>query len=331
MSILWNELITNRPEWPMAPDALERAWQWMEAQGFGRQSPSGYVLTPGPDEGEGFCGPVFSPNLRLDGWCTPENPAHARLLPIAEVAGDGSVAALWRDDQDHIRVVTLESEGGGYLIADSEAQFCALVAMGYGELTELGIDGPPESPEAVAGFRAWVEHELQLQPPEQWPAVGDDAFSAWLDAQLGTTPPGPPVPTGPGITITGAASALLGVIGTADGPEAAAKVGQITGTTLGTSLRASTAALHAVGLEVEVDRTGVSTIWITLERYPHPDDVIVGIEPGASCDSVRARLGDPEAESNDPPWLRYICQGRYLHLDFAGGGLGMVTVMRTAP
>lgn len=158
----------------------------MEDRGFGQDAPAGYVLTP--YAGNRVRGAVFSPSLTLEGWFEEGTHGYERLLPIAEAAGDGSIAALWLDDEGRTRVVVLSSDGDGYVVAESALDFLILLAIGYSELLSFLIDGPPEeeeSVEAVAGFRAWVEEAFDVEVPNEWPPVGEDEFSVWLDAQLG--------------------------------------------------------------------------------------------------------------------------------------------------
>ncbi|WP_140400733.1 hypothetical protein [Gulosibacter sp. 10] len=167
------------------PEALERAWRWMEAQGFGSDAASGYVLAP--YEGDEQLGPVFAPNLTLEGWFAADAPAARRLLPIAEIAGDGSQAALWVDEEGATRVVALDSDGEGYVLADSAEDFLVLLAIGYEEMKEFDFGEPPEDPDAVDAveeFREWVGETLDVEVPEEWPEVGEDEFGDWLREQL---------------------------------------------------------------------------------------------------------------------------------------------------
>lgn len=79
------------PDAIIIPDELDRAWQWMEDQGWGVQNANGYFLTP--YAGDSQLGIVFSDTATLEGWFEPDSEAAAQLLPFAEIAGDGSVGA----------------------------------------------------------------------------------------------------------------------------------------------------------------------------------------------------------------------------------------------
>lgn len=179
------ELTAHRPDWTSLPDELERAWQWMEVQGQGREAPAGYVLSPYADAPGSA--PVFVAGMTLEGWFEEGSDAHARLLPIAEAAGDGSMIAAWRDDDDEVRFVLLGSIGGGAVVAEDARGLLNLLAVGYEELMSFNLGEPPRESlpdEALAPLRAWLESEFGLTAAHEWPAVGDDEFTAWVDRQL---------------------------------------------------------------------------------------------------------------------------------------------------
>jgi len=333
------QIAHHRPDWPAVPDELERAWTWMEEQGHGFTAPAGYVLSPYPDHAGSS--PAFLAGLSLEGWFDEGSVGHAQLLPIAEAAGDGSQIALWRDDDGQVRVVVLDSEGTGYLIADDARSLVTLLAVGYDEISEMNLGDAPADPiadEALAPLRSWLASEFAIEAPDEWPAAGDDEFSSWLDRQLGRDQPATATAEDRGTTVTGEVLRLLEMLGEPDGPETAARVQELTGATVKDRLRSSTAALKRVGLEISSDRHGIATIWIrTTDRafgpivtvaapaYPRPAALIDGLDDNSTLEEALALLGEPERRN--PTALRYVVAGRYLHLSFDDGVFSRITLM----
>lgn len=61
------------------------------------------------------------------------------------------------------------------------------MAVGYDELNTYTLGEPPEEPESIEGhaaFRAWVEATFHVTVPDEWPEVGDDDFTAWVDERV---------------------------------------------------------------------------------------------------------------------------------------------------
>jgi len=168
------------------PDVLERAWQWMEAQGWGLSNAHGYFLAPYP--GESRLGVVFTDSASLDGWFGRGAEVSTDLLPMAHIGADGSIGALWADSSGAVRVVGLGSEGSSYVLADSALDFLRLIAIGYRELTEHTLGREPDWPPAVAavaGFRQWLQDSYGATVPGHWPAVDASAeFSDWVAARV---------------------------------------------------------------------------------------------------------------------------------------------------
>ncbi|MBR8744977.1 hypothetical protein [Nocardiopsis sp. MG754419] len=180
MSRLRTLLTPALPPGMSIPEPLERAWTWMEDQGFVVAHGSGHFVTP--YAGTRQLGIVFSPGQHLGGWCEPGEPGHDHLLPIAEIAGDGSQCVLW-NDAGTVRFAVLGSDGETFLLADSAVDFLRFVAIGYDEVPYAEyLAGPPEEEEAVeahAAFRRWVESEFDVEVPAHWRVAEQDAFHAW--------------------------------------------------------------------------------------------------------------------------------------------------------
>ncbi|WP_134765526.1 hypothetical protein [Nocardioides sp. 1609] len=317
------------PPHPVAvPDELEAAWTWMEARGHGGGPDERPHLTAYP--GTRVLGPVFTPGT-LEGWFTPDSAAARRLRPIADAAGDGSLLALWEDDGGHTRAVVLGSEGAAHQVADSARDLLALLAVGYDEVTEYSLGLPPDDEdavEAVGAFRAWVRDTFDLEVPEEWPGVEDDAFSAWVRRELGEPEPEPtPVPSSD-TEIGGDIEVVLAALGTPDGsPEVRALAALLDVALVDDGLRRAGRSLRGRGVEVRFERGVLTTVF--LDETPL-DRLVAGLPAPARADDVLALLGEPERRSEG--WLRFVVRERFLHLSTDGDGeIGRVTVMLDAP
>lgn len=100
--------------------------------------------------------------------------AAARLWPFVQTGGEGSMAALWLDDDGRTRIVHLGSGSGSVLtcvLADNALDFLRLLAIGYVEI-------------------CW--HEEFAAPPEPWDDDGDTVnapYRDWLQSTFGVTIP----------------------------------------------------------------------------------------------------------------------------------------------
>lgn len=311
-SRLSRELLADQPHWKGVPEKLDRAWAWLESH------PVAWAFE-------------LTASLSVSEWFDGEAPED--VLPFAVVSGDGSLAALWLDGE-RMRVVLLGSEGDGYVLADDAEQFVQLLAIGYGELTRDELGRPPANVDAVAAageFRTWVRGELGLEVPPEWPAVGDDEFTMWLDARFGKEPTIGPAPAGEAAQteIGGDVDTLISMLGRPDGAAVTEDLGALLGRPLKATLRASSRGLRRAGMEVESDRYGIQTVWIALADYPHPDRLVAGLGSESTKADVLALLGVPEREGET--WVRYIVRGRYMHLEMENGTLARVTLMTGAP
>ncbi|WP_134322588.1 hypothetical protein [Cumulibacter soli] len=185
MSRFAEELTPTLPAGLSIPEPLERAFTWMEDQGWGLQNEHGYYMTP--YAGEAQLGVVFTPSASLMGWFEPDEAGYDRLAPFVELDGSGGLGVLWLDDAGDIRIGALGSDGAVSLLADNAVDFLRLVAIGYDEVGEF-IEGEPfeeESVEAHAEFRAWVEAEFGVEIPEHWSFPEPDPFNAWVNQVKG--------------------------------------------------------------------------------------------------------------------------------------------------
>lgn len=181
MSRLTDLLTPRLPAGFSIPAPLDRAWSWMEEQGWVVDGPNGYFVTP--YSGTRQLGVVFSGQESLAGWFEPDDPGFDQLVPIAQVSGDGSTGAVWIDG-DRARFVVLGSDGETFLLADSAVDFLRLVAIGHRELTSWELEEEPEDDEAVeahAAFRTWVETELDVEVPSVWAVTDPGRFEEWAE------------------------------------------------------------------------------------------------------------------------------------------------------
>lgn len=176
------------PELPAGitiPEALDRAWTWMEEQGWGAEKNGSYFLTP--YAGRSQLGIVFSTGMSLQGWFRdPDDPALSRLMPLGETDTAGSMATLWLDASDTLRSALLGQDVGRLLLADDAVDFLRLVAIGYLELSSYDLVEEPyveddmDSVAALADFRAWVAAEFGVDVPAHWSVRSPDPFEAWV-------------------------------------------------------------------------------------------------------------------------------------------------------
>lgn len=185
MSRMAEMLSPKLPAGFVIPEPLERAWSWMERQGWGLSNANGYFLTP--YAGERQLGVVFSPGETLTGWFEPGEPGYDRLVPLAEISGDGGIGAAWLGD-DEVWFAALGSDGDTFLLAESAVDFLRLIAIGHHDLNPWDLELEPQEPESVeahAPFRAWVESEFGVEVPDVWGKAEPDPFEAWVERVKG--------------------------------------------------------------------------------------------------------------------------------------------------
>jgi hypothetical protein len=313
-SRLARSILARHPAWAEVPGELDRTWGWLQEQDV---------------DGE-LGGAVFADDVALDPWFAP-SPAPDALLPIGWAAPDGSILALWRDDAGRVRAVVLGSEGDGYGIADDARELLALLALGLDELTSFGLVSEPdgEPSELLVAYRDWAARELGVQVPEVAPLVGDDAFSAWLDAVLGREAPPSAAADGASGAFAGDVLEVVGLIDEPDAPETTARVAALSGVALTGALRSAGRRLESVGVELQLDRRGIQTIWITVEPGSLGARLVTGLDADSTLDDALALLGEPERRGD--AFARYVVRGRFVHLEFAPDRLSRITVMRDAP
>jgi hypothetical protein len=104
-----------------------------------------------------------------------EDPA-ARLWPFIQTGADGSMGALWLDDDQQTRIVHLGSGSGSLLtcaLADDALDFLRLLAIGYQEIcwnAEFAAPPQPWYEDSTSDpFCRWVNHLQDVRWPPRWP------------------------------------------------------------------------------------------------------------------------------------------------------------------
>lgn len=330
MSRLADLITQNRPDWPMLPAELERAWVWLEQNGYGSDAPDGFDLGISHDEDSLFS---FTSRGSLAGWLEADDSGHTAVLPIAEDEGSGATIALWRHEGE-VLAVLLGSGGERGVLAGDVRELLTLLAIGYEEISGFTLGAEPEETVDVSAYRAWIEGTLGVDVPAAWSALSDgpgDAFGEWLAEQRGegiaeVEAPRPALSPGP--QVDGDLAIFLGLLGAADDQAASTLVSELLDAPLRETLRSSSRALGSRGVEVDSTRSGIRVFWIRVRKYPRAGQLMTGIDATSTREDVLALLGEPERAG--AKHLRYVVGGRYLHFEFEDT-LALVTMMIDAP
>ena len=184
------------------PDALSKLYQWIEINGFVQTNPNGGhigLLAPMTllntlepvfkeeneqvaDERGGGSSTLFASDLNeeLHYWfgLDEESPVLQRVCVFANTGGDGSMAALWLDDDGVQHIVHMGSGSGSVLtcvLASDPVDFLRLNAIGYDEICwDDQYDAPPNSDwknqgifvEPYLPFQNWVVSEFGVTIPK---------------------------------------------------------------------------------------------------------------------------------------------------------------------
>ena len=106
---------------------------------------------------------------------------------------DGSLYALWRQDDGRLPVVHMGSEGqNNFVLAPDMREFLRLLAIGYDEIGFDDLDAPPPDRKGVnAAFRKWVEQTFGVRVPATGSEITTPAqashedFQAWIERVVG--------------------------------------------------------------------------------------------------------------------------------------------------
>ncbi|WP_404336651.1 hypothetical protein AB2M62_19890 [Sphingomonas sp. MMS12-HWE2-04] len=191
------------------PAALDRFFDWQQAAGLARSFRSGgdYAGIDTASELGCMYSQCVDPGY-AEAWL-PDAPQEVRdrLAPFFRTGGDGSTAALWRDDDGAQHIVHLGSGSGSTMLgvlASDPVDFLRLLAIGYEELCwPENFDRAPAQIDAeneyldqpvwdrAAALRDWVQTsfgvavpavaaEISPAPADMGDRPGADPFLLWV-------------------------------------------------------------------------------------------------------------------------------------------------------
>lgn len=190
MALFLDTLLASFPASNRPPETLVRFFEWIGQQGLHRGFDTGghryALIDPDADRSSVTIEPVDLAASRS--WTRSDDPAvYERLALFCRTGGDGSYAALWRDDDGAQHIVHLGSGSGSVLLGvmvDSPLDFVRALAIGYEELcwSEIHALTPQE---AFLEENPDAEDEPEAFDPPRPPL----ALRAWLSQTFGVTAP----------------------------------------------------------------------------------------------------------------------------------------------
>ena len=101
---------------------------------------------------------------------------------------DGSLYAIWKDDNGTQRVVFLGSEGEPlWILSDNFVDFLRLLAIGYDEIGFSDLTKPPKENCADEDFKNWVQATFKVDIPQTGDSIvntRDSNFETWVNKKL---------------------------------------------------------------------------------------------------------------------------------------------------
>lgn len=192
-----DKMIASFPPGMTIPDELVLWFRWLDDQGLYRGFDGGgfphALIDPADRRALMYVTPADTELSRL--WTeTSDNPDdHRRLAPFFRLGGDGTYAALWRDNDGTTQIVGLGSGSGSPLagiLSDNPVDFLRLVAIGYEELSfpELYDRTPREIyQEQFDDIADAYDDEEALQELGEF--VLPERLRAWVTTTFGVTIP----------------------------------------------------------------------------------------------------------------------------------------------
>ena len=180
----WEVMIESFPRGLPPPEPLVLYFRWLESVGADRVQRDTRFALIDPDQSDfsmfvETVDPAFT-----SAWIGEEDPLlRERLAAFVRTGGDGSYAAMWRDDAGEIKFVHLGSGSGSTLLCtltDDPVDFLRLLAIGYDEL--CWPESFQKTPEEV--------HASHVTDDGQCPTYASrHRMRAWVEATFGVTVP----------------------------------------------------------------------------------------------------------------------------------------------
>ena len=159
------------------PDALVQLCAWHETHGY----PDGYPIS-------GDFELYADVHNSIEMWFG--SPAVVDRFGVFGAGPDGSLYAIWRQDDGRQPIVHLGSEGeNNWVLATDFVEFLRLLAIGYDEIGFADLEQPPESPPNQP-FARWVSQRFAVSIPATGAEitasaqVTHDDFQSWIEGQI---------------------------------------------------------------------------------------------------------------------------------------------------
>lgn len=207
-------MLASFPSSNPPPEPLVRFFQWIEQQGLHRLDVNGEPFALVDPDAESSSVTIELVDLAASrDWTHSDDPAvYERLALFCRTGGDGSFAALWRDDNGQQHIVHLGSGSGSVLLGvmvDSPVDFLRALAIGYDELCwdeihaltplEAFLEENPDAedepdsfdlPKPPMALRDWLSRTFGVSIPERasevvkaMPSMEEDSsdpFHRWI-------------------------------------------------------------------------------------------------------------------------------------------------------
>jgi len=184
------------PEGMSLPEPLAITFEWLQENGHVEETANEgeYYAALVPVGEDRFCTGFCPEPLYLQDWLKTEHRHLAdRVFVFAATGGEGSKAALWRDEQDKLQIVHIGSGSGSIwagIMCDGPIDFLRLLAIGYEEA--CWPEALPLTP-----VEAWLDsngyEDLQEAQEEEedyeGPAAAPEAFAKFVSDTFDVTIP----------------------------------------------------------------------------------------------------------------------------------------------